>query len=327
MTREPDWSALPADTPANVRRLLDRCLRRDLKTRLRDIGEALVLLDEPEASAPTPSALRARLAWILAAAFALSTLAMAVLWLRTKPSDPGPGVARFQIPLVPGTTWPANNNATQWAPSPDGNNLAMIAADSSTGKNALWVRPLGSASAHRLDKTEGANFPFWSPDGHSIGFFAENKLKRVALSGGSVQIVCDVASGADGGSWGEDGTILFAAVNGPLMRVNATGGNPRPASVLAEGETWHSWPPFLPDGRHVLYLAENKETRKQRDLCSGTGFDQAGSRPQQPDARRVVAARIPALRPRGHPVRAAHGRQDIPGGRRGAGRRTGCGHQ
>jgi Tol biopolymer transport system component len=259
VTREPDWSALPAGTPANVRRLLDRCLRKDVKTRLRDIGEALVLLDEPEASAPAASALRARLAWMLAAAFALSTLALVVLRPRPKLSDPGPAIARFQISLVDGTTWPTNNNATQWAPSPDGSNLAMIAADLSTGKNALWVRPLGSASEHRLDKTEGANFPFWAPDGHSIGFFAENKLKRVALSGGSVQTVCEVASGADGGSWGQDGTILFAAVNGPLMRVSATGGIPRPASLLAEGETWHSWPQFLPGGRHVLCLAENKD--------------------------------------------------------------------
>ncbi len=174
----PDLDKLPAETPAYLRRLIERCLRKDVNTRLRDIGEARIALENPpapetpaQAATVVPAAPR-RLPWVLAAIFALSTLALAVLWLRPKPADPGLGVARFLIPLPPGTTLPISLAATEWAPSPDGRNLAMIVADSASGKTALWVRPLGATSAHRLDKTEEADYPFWSPDGQSIGFFA-----------------------------------------------------------------------------------------------------------------------------------------------------------
>ena len=202
MTLEPDWKALPANTPPRVRHLLERCIRRDPRQRLRDIGEARVLLGEPEAMAPPTSASRRRApAAILAAFVAGCALTAAVLWLRPKPAASEPGVARFLIPLPPGTALPTNGNlSTQWVPSPDGHNLAMIAEDSSSGKTALWIRPLGATSAHRLDRTEDAMFPFWSPDGQHIGFFADGKLKRVALSGGNVQTVCALSSGTRGGA-------------------------------------------------------------------------------------------------------------------------------
>jgi eukaryotic-like serine/threonine-protein kinase len=263
MTVEPNWNALPAETPPRVRRLLERCLQRDPRQRLRDIGEARVLLGEPEAMAPDTSASRAGREWLVAAIVAAflagCALAAAMVWVRSKPTASNPGVARFLVSLPPGTVLPTNGNlSTQWMPSPDGRNLAMIAEDSALGKTALWIRPLGATSAHRLDGTEDAIFPFWSPDGQHIGFFADGRLKHVALSGGNVQTVCTHSAGS-GGAWGQDDVILFGRSGGPLLQIASTGGVPQPATVLAKGETGHSSPQFLPGGRHVLYLAEHKD--------------------------------------------------------------------
>jgi Tol biopolymer transport system component len=125
---------------------------------------------------------------------------------------------------------------------------------------------MGSHSTHRLDKTEGANFPFWSPDSQYIGFFTEDKLKRVAVSGGVVQTICDVTKessardAGDGATWNQEGSIVFATYSGPgLMRVPAAGGVPTAVTTLGRGEAWHSWPQWMPDGRHLLYLAVGKE--------------------------------------------------------------------
>jgi len=259
----PDFNRLPAETPPHIRRLLDRCLRKDVKTRLRDIGEVRVFLDEPEQQAAPPNS-RSWMPWALGATALLAIALAGLLWLRPKTSDPGPGVARFLIPLPAGTMLPSSPAATNWVPSPDGRNLAMIAADKASGTNALWVRPLDGTEPHRLDRTEGAMFPFWSPDGQFIGFFSDGKLKRVGLSGGSAQTICAIPGNADrtrsgdGGAWNQDGIIVFAGINGPLLRVPATGGTPQPATALAKGERAHSWPQFLPDGRHFLYLAKSE---------------------------------------------------------------------
>jgi Tol biopolymer transport system component len=271
--KDPDWSALPADTPPRVRRLMERCLRKDPKQRLRDIGDARLILDEPEPPAALtgiPAAVAARRGWLPWAVAALAVLGAAGAWLlpmlSPKAADPGPGAVRFFLPLPPGTIGSQAVAAAQAVPSPDGRHLAFIARDSSSGKESVWVRPLGSTSAHRLDNTEEANFPFWSPDSQSIGFFAREKLKRAAVSGGSVQTICDVSKSAslgadgDGGTWNKEGVIVFADRRGtPLMRVPAGGGMPAAVTALEKDEVRHSWPQFLPDGRHLLYFAVNKE--------------------------------------------------------------------
>jgi serine/threonine protein kinase len=270
LTHEPDFNALPQETPPRVRRLLEHCLQKDLKQRLRDIGDARILLDEPEPEAPVPLAPARRwLSWSVAGVLGLALLASAGGWLRPKTSEPSPGEARFLLPLPPGTIAGAPVMSTMAVPSPDGRHLAIIALDSSSGKQSLWVRPLGSTSAQRLDETEEAGSPFWSPDAQNIGFFAEGKLKRVAVSGGSVQTICEISKGAseraigDGGTWNQEGVIVFAAYGAmaaaPLMRVPATGGVPTAVTALEKDEMWHSGPQFLPDGRHLLYFAVNKE--------------------------------------------------------------------
>ncbi len=248
--------------PPRFHPLLRACLERDPKRRLRHIGDARLLLAQPPAQAaaatPSPSKL-AWLPWAVAAiAMAMAAVAAGMTWLRPKAADPGPAM-RFLVPLPPGTAMPLAGSAPDWVPSPDGRNLAMIAMEGN--QNALWVRPIGATSAHRLDKTEGADFPFWSPDGRSIGFFTEDKLKRIAVSGGAVQTVCPVPatrpgfSNGDGATWSADNFMIFGTATGPLMRVPAAGGIPAPVTTLEKDESSHTWPQLLPDGRHVLYLA------------------------------------------------------------------------
>jgi eukaryotic-like serine/threonine-protein kinase len=141
--------------------------------------------------------------------------------------------------------------------SPDGTRLVFPARDSS-GKELLWVRPLDSLSGQRLEGTEGASFPFWSPDSRLLGFFVPGKLKKIDVLGGPPQTICDASSGR-GGTWNADGVIVFAPEpTSPLWRVSAAGGAPSPLTQLDKSrQTSHRWPVFLPDGRHLLYWAGN----------------------------------------------------------------------
>jgi Tol biopolymer transport system component len=134
--------------------------------------------------------------------------------------------------------------------------VAFASVDSA-GTSALWVRRFDSLSSMRLPGTEGASYPFWSPDGRQIAFFAGGSLKRAGTEGDSVRVICHADLGR-GGSWGSDGTVLFAPrLEGPLQRVPASGGVPVPATTLdsAVAEMSHRWPFFLPDGNHYLYVA------------------------------------------------------------------------
>ena len=143
------------------------------------------------------------------------------------------------------------------AMAPDGRRLVFVAL-SADGIRRLWVRPFDSVSARALDGTEGAQYPFWSPDGHSIGFFAGGKLRRVAEAGGAPQLLCDVKVGR-GATWSPEGIILFA--DGVIMRVSQDGGAATPVTVLdsARRERGHRWPVFMPDGRRFLYLAVSED--------------------------------------------------------------------
>ena len=160
--------------------------------------------------------------------------------------------------------------------SADGQRLAFVAS-SPEGRTVLGVRSLGSLQAQRLAGTEGATFPFWSPDGDQLGFFADRKLKKVSLAGGAVTTLCETAVAA-GGAWSRDNIIVFARdLNGALHRVSANGGTAIPATVLnrERREANHRWPVFLRDGRRFLY-AVGKRPATAREWLSRAAVSRRG---------------------------------------------------
>ena len=196
MKEDPDWKALPADTPPRLRRLMQRCLRKDPKQRLRDIGDARLTLEEAEPAAQSPEAAATpRRPWLPWAAAVLGLAAaaatIAILAFRPKPADPP--IARFRLALPESTREASSPAATHVVPSPDGRYIAFDAISKDGATSSLWIRPLGSPAARRIEKTEGAQFPFWSPDSQSIGYFTADSLKKVALAGGSPQQICPLA--------------------------------------------------------------------------------------------------------------------------------------
>jgi Tol biopolymer transport system component len=151
-------------------------------------------------------------------------------------------------------TTPSTSNPLHFALSPDGGRLVFVA--SGDGLSRLWVRSLDGVAAQPLAGTDNAEYPFWSPDSRSIGFFAESKLKRIDIAGGPPQALAD-APAARGGAWNPDGTILFAASQaGPLSRVSASGGEPAVVTRIVQGQLSHRLPRFLPDGRHFLFFVQ-----------------------------------------------------------------------
>jgi eukaryotic-like serine/threonine-protein kinase len=273
--REPDARRSPRSPRAeSLDRIVATCLAKDPDDRwqtardlLRELKWTASLDATADAAAPTSGAasgptrtnvrISRLLAWTAGAlAIALaSTAVVAVRHLREIP--PLADVVQFALSapegrLFGGPPGGGTGEATQLAVSPDGRHLVFVAGVQST--YALWVRPIGSLTSTMLPGTEGAAFPFWSPDSRFIGFFAGGKLKKMPLSGGLPIALCD-ADGR-GGTWNRDNVILFSPnTTSGLMRVSSAGGAPTPATIIdgAYGETSHRWPYFLPDGRHFLY--------------------------------------------------------------------------
>ena len=261
---------LPDETPSAIRTLLSRCLERDPRKRLQAIGEARIVIenviaggvaDEKQPLALAPAAHVAK--WPFAvAAVGLLAAASALAWTWTRPTPTLPAVTRFTVTPPENVALTVTSpNASQMAVSPDGRYVAFI-ADESGRARTIWVRALDSMTAQRLDRTEGAELPFWSPDSQHIGYFADGRLMRVSIAGGAPLRICE-ARDPEGGTWfqaeGEDGVIVFAPDDsGPLQRVPAQGGVPTAITKLAEGEVAHSFPQFLPDGRRFLFLAEGR---------------------------------------------------------------------
>jgi eukaryotic-like serine/threonine-protein kinase len=267
LEKEPDWALLPRATAPGIRRLLQRCLTKDLRRRLRDIGDAYLELDDrdPTQSVPEESPNGRRVsAWSLAAvALAIvSTAGLVFSLLRAGPPVTEPSPVQFTI--VPRAQERLIGTPL---PSPDGSRVLLVLADGS-GDSALWLRSLASPTVHRLAETEGAQNPFWSPDGRHVGFGAQGRLRKLDLSNGTVQTICNCITGAlQGATWNTDGVIVFAPHNrAPLHRVAADGGTAEPVTSLdiKRNENSHRWPQFLPDGRRFLYTARS-------DLSENTG--------------------------------------------------------
>lgn len=274
LEREADMTILPAGTPAGVRSLLRHCLEKEPKRRLRDIADARLAIDDalsrpaderfsPEVrdARPRGDALRMAPVWLLAGfAIAASALTVASRILPGAPSGDPPRRTITSIVLprgmrLAGTDLQAQASESRFAISPDGRKLALVASDR-PGRAQLWLRDLASARFQPLPETEGASFPFWSPDSEAIGFVAAGRLKAIRLSDGTPMTVNDV--GFQMGAWGRDNRILLApAPSSPLYLVPASGGVPAPVTSIdaASGEVQHGHPAFLPDGRHFLYFS------------------------------------------------------------------------
>ena len=274
LEKDPDpISATHPATPPAFEHVLTTCLQKnpddrylaahDIKIELQWIAtgrSSVELAAVPEDAVP-PAASQRRPVW--AGAVIAALLLGAVAGFFVHPSAPPAPSIRTVIDPPPNTTLHlADDSAGPPVLSPDGSAMAFT-AKGTDGKSTLWVRPMNSAEARALPDTDSAIFPFWSPDGHSVGFFAGSKLKTIDLNGDSVQSVCDVQIGR-GGAWAPDGTIVFSP--GPslaIMRVSASGGSATPLTKIDPAlHTSHRWPFFLPDGKHFVYLAMNHEPSK-----------------------------------------------------------------
>ena len=264
----PDLSTGRADLPASLENIVRHCLERNPAERFqsaRDLVFSLQALSSTTGSGPVAATAltgRSRLgrrevaAWAIVAALTVALGAGWVMWRRGHSSGAPPVAPRFQVNPPDKSSWvatlgaPAGSNSGTI--SPDGRTLAFVATDT-TGKPGLWIRPIDSFNARPLAGTDGASFPFWSPDSRFLGFFTQTRLKRVPADGGAVQTVTELNSTPRGGTWGAEGVILLATAGSPIWRVSADGGSLTAVSKPDAKNPGHQWPSFLPDGRHFLY--------------------------------------------------------------------------
>ncbi len=264
--KDPDLGALPEGVPRRIRLLLARCFEKDPRKRLRDIGEARIVIEDvianPRADsavgiAPTAAVLpgkRNLLPWAIAALLMVTTMALLVTLVRQWRSE-RPALQASIAPPEGAAFWLLGTQPGPPAVSPDGTMVtyALLVNNRAT----LYLRRLDSAEAQPLGGTDGAIYPFWSPDSRWIGFFAGGKLKKIEVSGGPPVVLCDAPNGK-GGTWNRDGVIVFApAHDTPLHRVPAAGGPSTAITKISEErrENSHRLPQFLPDGKHFIYLA------------------------------------------------------------------------
>jgi len=260
---EPDWQVLPPTTPAQISILVRRCLRKDRRQRFRDAADVRIEIEEAPAApatavaataAPATRGWRERLAWAAAAGFASIAIASTIGFVLRAPKRPQPMRLSAEIG-ADASVYPAGGSSAIL--SPDGTRLAVVASGADL-KQRIYVRSLDQLQATALSGTENARDPFFSPDGHWIGFFADAKLKKISVQGGAAVALCDVVDDR-GGSWGDDGTIVFTPDTSgvALSRVSSAGGTPQPLTTLDKqaGEETHRWPQVLQGSRAVLFTS------------------------------------------------------------------------
>jgi serine/threonine protein kinase/Tol biopolymer transport system component len=269
LMKEPEWTALPTTTPPALVTLIHRCLERDPKQRLRDIGEARLLLSNPqsmsgrpaEASAPLTPSSKSSAAWGVAGIALIAAAVFGALWVSGF-SKPG-AVTRVEALIAPPPGWTIGAG---FALSPDGQRLVMTAVNQETGASSLWLRYLASGTPTALPQTDGGSLPFWSPDGMHVAFFADGKLKTTDLQGSPPQVVCEAPS-PRGGAWGSGKRIVLSGtLRTGLEIVDAGGGTPKALTTFDEtrGEKSHRWPVFLDDD-HLLFVAQTGEAGAKDD--------------------------------------------------------------
>ncbi len=290
-----DLGSLPSDTPPRLRRLLTRCLDRDPKMRLRDIGEARVEIVKVEAgtpesgsssvtAAPAPAPPTRRVAPLVIATAAGAIIATfgATRWLMPRAASMGGALAHLSVALPDGDEVGAINTQPL-AVSEDGTRIAYVGLRD--GKNLIYLRALGEPSPKALDGTEGGESPFFSPDGQWIAFFAGSKLRKIAVGGAALQALADVADIPLGGAWGTDGYIYFAPTNvGGIWRVPEGGGPTTEVTRKdpAAGEISHRWPHVIAGTSALLFgmwtgpgddehARRDADDRRGRSSCPGQG--------------------------------------------------------
>jgi Tol biopolymer transport system component len=268
---QPDLS----EVPAQMRRLLQACLEKDPRKRLQAIGDMRLLLEAaPESRATGPRHWLGRVGWLVAGAAV--SFAATLAFIHFRETAAAPQVLQYTIDP------PEKTRIADFALSPDGRYLAMTA----TGERGtqLWVRALDSMQAQLLTGTEGADYPFWSPDSRYVGFFAGDKLKKIAATGGPAQTLCD-APLARGGTWNRENVIVFSSGSGidnaGLHRVSAAGGVAVQVTKVNGGGV-QRFPVFLPDGRRFLYL---ESVGKENGVYLGS----LDTKPESQKRQRVIA--------------------------------------
>ncbi len=252
VTRDPDWNALPPGTPTPVRRLLRHCLEKDVRKRLRDAGDAgLLLEDNPEdaRSAATVPAWTRALPWAMVLVLAAALAATFAMRGGSKPEPASPMVLTAKLPSD--TKLDIESNQGEYAIlaiSRDGSRIVFVAG--SRASRQLYLRQLDRLEATPIQGTTEASTPFFSPDGRWIGFFAQGKLEKISVDGGQPIELCD--SGLNRGAvWCDDDTIVLSpSTTSGLVRVPSGGGTPVPLTTLDAGrkERTHRWPSLLPNG-------------------------------------------------------------------------------
>ena len=276
----PDWKALPENTPTKVLELMTDCLEKDSAERLRDIGHARIqikkALRKPVAAPPADAALAqpAQQRWALGVALVLgAVVAGLAFWLLVQPSSADQPVHQFAV--APSPTAPLQNRfPNELAISPDGMHIVYTARTGSTTQ--LQLRSLDNVLVTPINGTEGAQHPFFSPDGRYLAFFAAGKLKRVPLTGGSPLTLCDASGNVAHGNWGAEDTIVFSAVTEAgtsLLQISASGGEPRIVATphLDRGEAGYYDPQILPGGKTVLFGIFDGATNQAAVVSLETG--------------------------------------------------------
>ncbi len=272
LEREPEaMSAVKPITPPALERAVQRCLQKSPDERWQSAGDLAIELKWIGGSGSQASALPVfatrELAWkkygmrvglLACGALAMSLLYGALGWRNSKPTEQRM-IFSARLPL----------SVKDMAISPNGHTVAVASHQEGPKKGTVWLYEVGAEEVRSLPGTEGANFPFWSPDGKSIGFFAEGKLKRIDVPSGPVQVLADAPAGR-GGAWGKDGVILYTPtgrLRSQIFRVPASGGTAslEVGYVPGLGGGSQRWPVFLPDGKHYLFLSATIAKRGEND--------------------------------------------------------------
>lgn len=277
-------------TPADIDGVVQTCLEKDPENRwqsAREVKHALRWISAQTLSART-AAKPPRYWQGLAAALAL--VAMAILGWLSWPKAPDPS-SRFDL-VLPENVLPGNSIAV----SPDGRNIVL-----ETGQSGLWIRSFDALEWRRLPGTEGAVGPFWSPDGRSLAFAATNQLKRLDVAGGPPETLSTFSTDVRGsGTWSRDGVILVGSwgggAGGPVWKVSASGGTATAVTQVdtSTGEFYHTWPTFLPDGKHFLYF------RSGPPETAGIYSGSLDAKPEEQSRERVLASPFPAAYANGY---------------------------